>query len=139
MASSVESRHRHVALRLDARHCCAGLQQRELGFVAVHGTGTPLGDPIEMGALGQAASLLAHDSPPLAIGSVKSCYGHTEGCAGLTGALFAAQSLLHLVRGSHASMPGHPNCASGSDTHSTAQQCHCHMCFDTMHAYSWQQ
>ena len=32
----------------------AGLGPGELGFVAVHGTGTPLGDPIEVGALGQA-------------------------------------------------------------------------------------
>jgi acyl transferase domain-containing protein len=33
-----------------------GLAPEELGFVAVHGTGTPLGDPIEVGALGQAIS-----------------------------------------------------------------------------------
>lgn len=79
--------------------CLAGLAPEQLGYVAVHGTGTPLGDPIEMGALGQAASRLGlHDSGPLAVGSVKSCYGHTEGCAGLTGSLLAIQSLQQQVQ-----------------------------------------
>ncbi len=51
-----------------------------------------------MGALGQALSA-RQDSPlagvraPVAIASVKACFGHTEGAAGLTGALLAAQSL----------------------------------------------
>ena len=60
--------------------------------------GTPLGDPIEVGALGQAlsarrASPQAAARAPVAIASVKACFGHTEGAAGLTGALLAAQSL----------------------------------------------
>ena len=61
-----------------------------LRFVAVHGTGTPLGDPIEVGALGQAARGGGSSTAPLALASVKSCYGHTEGAAGLTGLLMAA-------------------------------------------------
>lgn len=65
--------------------------------MAVHGTGTPLGDPIEMGALG--AALPGSGAPRrVAMGSVKSCYGHTEGCAGLTGALLAMQALRNQVR-----------------------------------------
>lgn len=32
----------------------AALQPQDLSFVSMHGTGTPLGDPIEVGALGQA-------------------------------------------------------------------------------------
>ncbi len=70
----------------------------------MHGTGTPLGDPIEMGALGQALSARAlpasSDSAlrQLSIGSVKSCYGHTEGAAGLTGALLALQAMRGQVR-----------------------------------------
>ena len=51
--------------------------------VSVHGTGTPLGDPIEVGALGQG---LSHESVgsarPLTLLSNKSCLGHTEGAAG---------------------------------------------------------
>jgi acyl transferase domain-containing protein len=74
-----------------------GLAAAALRFVAVHGTGTPLGDPIEVGALGQAArgsqqSSSGSVAAPLVLGSVKSCYGHTEGAAGLTGLLLAAQA-----------------------------------------------
>ena len=35
---------------------CAGVEAGQLAYVAVHGTGTPLGDPIEITALGQALS-----------------------------------------------------------------------------------
>lgn len=72
----------------------------DVSFVAVHGTGTPLGDPIEMGALGQALSCKsfgAGEPARVVIGSVKSCFGHTEGTAGLTGALLAIQALSHQV------------------------------------------
>ena len=41
---------------LDAIGVQAGLDPGEMGSVMVHGTGTPLGDPIEIGALGQAIS-----------------------------------------------------------------------------------
>lgn len=68
-----------------------------LSLVAVHGTGTPLGDPIEVGALGQAVGKGAgYTAAPVVLSSVKSCYGHTEGAAGLTGLLLAAQCSLHL-------------------------------------------
>ena len=81
------------------------VQPAELGLVAVHGTGTPLGDPIEVGALGQAlggsgrkqqaggSGSTEEKGHRVALASVKSCYGHTEGAAGLTGALLAVQSL----------------------------------------------
>lgn len=55
-----------------------------VAFVAVHGTGTPLGDPIEVGALGQSLNRIPQQGL-VALGSVKACYGHTEGAAGLTG------------------------------------------------------
>ncbi len=58
-----------------------------VAFVAVHGTGTPLGDPIEVSALGAAlAGARGEPARPAAMGSVKACYGHTEGAAGVTGA-----------------------------------------------------
>jgi len=70
-----------------------------LRLVAVHGTGTPLGDPIETGALGQALSRKgAGDVHSLTIAAVKSCYGHTEGAAGLTGALLAIQASKQKVK-----------------------------------------
>lgn len=54
-------------------------------------TGTPLGDPIEMGALGQA--LKGPTQSSIGISSAKACFGHTEGSAGLSGALLAVQCL----------------------------------------------
>ena len=46
-----------------------GQTAADVSYVAVHGTGTPLGDPIEIGALG--AALSGRSTPGLAIGSVK--------------------------------------------------------------------
>ena len=82
-----------TCLRMEVQ--CAGTDSASYRYVALHGTGTPLGDPIEMGALGQAlASSSGKDSPPnISIGSVKSCYGHSEGAAGLTGSLLAIKAL----------------------------------------------
>ena len=90
--------------------CGAGLGADAVGCVAAHGTGTPLGDPIEVGALGHAlsregpdkglagsAGQPGDDSIPLRLLSVKSCYGHTEGAAGLTGAMLAVQALQQQV------------------------------------------
>ena len=56
--------------------------------------GTPLGDPIEVGALGSAVAAPGA-SRVVALGSSKSCYGHTEGTAGLTGTLLAAAGMQH--------------------------------------------
>ncbi|CAL8465605.1 g5141 [Coccomyxa elongata] len=68
-----------------------GHEAADVSYIAVHGTGTPLGDPIEVGAL--AAALTSPDSPGACLGSVKACYGHTEGAAGVTGAFLAITAL----------------------------------------------
>jgi acyl transferase domain-containing protein len=65
----------------------AGSNISSVGYVAIHGTGTPLGDPIEVNALGQALMKKGGQNVDVAIGSIKSCFGHTEGAAGLTGAI----------------------------------------------------
>ena len=69
-----------------------GIDPSQLGVVSIHGTGTPLGDPIEVGALTQA---LPRGHSGVAVISNKSCWGHTEGAAGLTGLLAAMGSLRH--------------------------------------------
>ncbi len=66
----------------------SGLGPSALTLAAVHGTGTALGDPIEVSALGAAFSpRQGLHQGPLATGSVKACFGHTEGAAGVTGLL----------------------------------------------------
>lgn len=62
-------------------------------YISLHGTGTPLGDPIEVGAYVQALKSAADRVKTITVGSTKSCYGHTEGAAGVTGALLAVASL----------------------------------------------
>ena len=54
----------------------------DVGCVSMHGTGTPLGDPIEVGALGQGLGELSGRSP-LTLVSNKATFGHTEGAAGV--------------------------------------------------------
>jgi len=75
----------------------AGLNMSETGFFEAHGTGTALGDPMELSAIG--ATLGAAREPgqtPLYVGSIKSNIGHTEGCSGLAGVI---KSVLCLEKG----------------------------------------
>jgi acyl transferase domain-containing protein/NADPH:quinone reductase-like Zn-dependent oxidoreductase/acyl carrier protein len=64
-----------------------------LAFIEAHGTGTPVGDPIEAKAIGHALGV--HRTAPLLIGSVKTNIGHTETVAGLVGLIKACLSLKH--------------------------------------------
>ncbi len=73
----------------------AGVTPAQIGYVEVHGTGTPLGDPIEAKALG---AVLAKGRPPgshCAVGSVKTNIGHLEAASGIAGLIKVALSLQH--------------------------------------------
>ncbi|HEY4997198.1 MAG TPA: beta-ketoacyl synthase N-terminal-like domain-containing protein, partial [Solirubrobacteraceae bacterium] len=72
-----------------------GVAPAQVDYVECHGTGTPLGDPIEVQAL--AAVLGEGRSPdhPVRLGSVKSNLGHMEAAAGMGGLIKAILSLQH--------------------------------------------
>ena len=60
-----------------------------------HGTGTPLGDPIEVEALSKAFRLSTSRSQFCALGSLKGNIGHLEAAAGIVGLVKVALSLWH--------------------------------------------
>lgn len=70
----------------------SGVNPQEISYIETHGTGTPLGDPIELQALGRVFS---SRKDAIAIGSCKSNIGHTEAAAGVTGIIKTILCLQH--------------------------------------------
>ena len=65
----------------------------EIGMIEAHGTGTSLGDPIEMEALGEVFRGRSAACAPVSVGSIKTNLGHMEAASGMAGLLKAALSL----------------------------------------------
>lgn len=79
------------------RRACAVAQvpPSTVDFIEAHGTGTPTGDPVELGALAEVYG--AGRVTPCAVGSVKPNTGHLEGGAGVVGLVKATLALHHRV------------------------------------------
>ncbi|WP_044562063.1 SDR family NAD(P)-dependent oxidoreductase [Azospirillum sp. B4] len=76
----------------------AGVPAATLGMIEAHGTGTQLGDPVEIEGLKILFRRLGGGAPEsCAIGSVKSNIGHLEPAAGIAGVVKAVQALRHAV------------------------------------------
>ena len=73
----------------------AGLQPEAIDYIETHGTGTPLGDPIEVGALGDVFAADRTENNPLLLGSVKTNFGHLESAAGIAGLIKTILALHH--------------------------------------------
>lgn len=76
----------------------AGISARDITFIEAHGTGTILGDPIEINGLKSAFSNYTQDNQFCAIGSVKSNIGHLEGAAGIVSTIKAVLQLMNRVK-----------------------------------------
>jgi myxalamid-type polyketide synthase MxaB len=73
----------------------AEVEPEQVGYVETHGTGTQLGDPIDVEALSEVFGRNRALDRPLIIGSVKTNIGHLEAAAGIAGLLKVVLSLQH--------------------------------------------
>jgi len=87
----------------------SGIDPSRVGYIEAHGTGTPLGDPIETEGLKLAFEELYTDSMNVfvpgscGVSSVKTNIGHLEAAAGIAGVLKMIMSLQEGIK------PGNPN------------------------------
>jgi len=83
------------AAMLEAAYRMAEVSPERLGFMEAHGTGTAVGDPIELSAIGRVLGSKRPKSDPLVVGSVKSNLGHLEPASGIAGLIKLALALHH--------------------------------------------
>ena len=88
-APSVEGQARVIAMA----QALAGVAPETIGYIEAHGTGTALGDPIEIAALTEAFQ--TEKKGFCAVGSVKANVGHLDAAAGVAGLLRAVMALKH--------------------------------------------
>ncbi len=73
----------------------AGLEPAAISYVETHGTGTPLGDPIEVQALKRAWGARGAGRHTCALGSLKANIGHLDAAAGVTSLIKTVLALEH--------------------------------------------
>lgn len=71
----------------------AGLSMGPTRYIEAHGTGTPVGDPIEIGSIQSAFKASRSEEDPLFVGAVKSNIGHLEAASGIAGLIKAVLTL----------------------------------------------
>ncbi len=91
-ASSVEGQARAMIEAMTLSKCIPN----DIGYIECHGTGTAVGDPLEIGALHQAFGVLGgRSNGRVLLGSVKSNIGHLEQAAGIAALIKTALALKH--------------------------------------------
>ena len=73
----------------------AGISARSVSYIEAHGTGTSLGDPIEVTGLSKAFAKYTTDKQFCAIGSVKANIGHCECAAGIASVTKVLLQIIH--------------------------------------------
>lgn len=73
----------------------AGIDPTTISYIETHGSGTKLGDPIEIAGIDQAFKDKTNQKQFCAVSSVKTNIGHTGGSAGISGLIKAILSLQH--------------------------------------------
>ena len=73
----------------------AGIPPSEIQYVETHGTGTMIGDPVEIAALAEVMGPGRPADRPLRVASVKGNLGHTESASGVAGLIKTALAIKH--------------------------------------------
>jgi acyl transferase domain-containing protein/thioesterase domain-containing protein/acyl carrier protein len=91
LAPSVDGQAEAIAEALNL----SGVPAETISYIECHGTGTPVGDPIEVTALTQAFRSLTDRTQFCAIGSAKTNIGHLDTAAGVAGFVKVVEMLRH--------------------------------------------
>ncbi|MGP5565611.1 acyltransferase domain-containing protein [Vreelandella alkaliphila] len=91
MAPGVEGQARAIRMALAQ----AELKPDDIDYLELHGTGTRLGDPVELSALKLAWGEVRDRKHPCRLGSVKANIGHLNACAGLAGLVKVILAIRH--------------------------------------------
>src|SRR5579883_1732097 len=73
----------------------AKVEPEQISYIEAHGTGTSLGDPIEVRTLGAVLGKKHSEKQPLMVGSVKTNFGHLEPAAGIASLIKVVLALKH--------------------------------------------
>lgn len=85
---SVTGQERVVRMAYEKAH----LDQSKTAYLECHGTGTPVGDPIEARAVAHAMNDDRSPEKPLRIGAIKANIGHSEAASGIFAVMKAAMT-----------------------------------------------
>ncbi len=91
MAPGVDGQTRVIR----AAQAMAGVDPATITYIEAHGTGTPLGDPIEIAALTEAFRASTDRERFCAVGTAKGNVGHLDSAAGVTGVIKTVLQLRH--------------------------------------------
>ena len=75
----------------------AGITADKINYIEAHGTGTALGDPIELNSLSELLSSHPEQEFPTWVGSAKTNIGHLEAAAGIAGLIKTVLALKHQI------------------------------------------
>ncbi|GAB2525741.1 polyketide synthase Pks13 [Nocardia heshunensis] len=84
----------------------AGIPPSQVDYIEAHGTGTPIGDPIEADALGRVIGRGRDADKPALLGSAKTNFGHMEAAAGAASLAKVIMALQHNVIPPHLNYAG---------------------------------
>jgi amino acid adenylation domain-containing protein len=73
----------------------AGIAVETIGYIETHGTGTALGDPVEVEGLKRAVKDIPLQEASIPIGSLKANVGHLDAAAGVAGVIKSVMALKH--------------------------------------------